>query len=158
MAAVFADESRVAEAIAAEGNNVAIACLNGPANMVISGERPAVDAIVNRLSLTGIRSRRLVVSHAFHSPLMDPILDSFQTLAAQIRYSEPFVAIVSNVTGQIASPGSDDFSGILASAHSQSCAIRGLAPRFAQSWTLSLPRNRSPPCSGRYGSHDRAGC
>ena len=55
--------------------------------------------------MAGIKSSRLVVSHAFNSPLMDPILDSFQSLAAKVRYSEPFVAIVSNITGKMASPG-----------------------------------------------------
>ena len=105
MAAVFADESRVATAIAAEGTKAAIACINGPANVVVSGECAAVETVLNRLREEGIKSRRLVVSHAFHSPLMDPILDSFQGLAAKVRYSEPFVAIVSNITGKMASPG-----------------------------------------------------
>jgi acyl transferase domain-containing protein len=105
MAAVFADESRVATVIAAEGTEVAIACINGPANVVVSGECAAVDAVLSRLSLAGMQSRRLVVSHAFHSPLMDPILAPFQQLAATVQYSEPLVAIVSNVTGKMASPG-----------------------------------------------------
>jgi acyl transferase domain-containing protein len=104
MAAVFADESTVATAIAENETDVAIACINGPANVVISGARSAVDAVLSRLSMVGIQSRRLIVSHAFHSPLMDPILDSFQRLAAQVQYSEPLVAIVSNVTGRMASP------------------------------------------------------
>ena len=105
MAAVFADEPRVAAAIAAEGTDVAIACINGPANIVVSGECAAVDAVLSRLSMLGVQSRKLVVSHAFHSPLMNPILDSFQRLAANVRYSEPLVAIVSNVTGKMASQG-----------------------------------------------------
>jgi acyl transferase domain-containing protein/acyl carrier protein/ubiquinone/menaquinone biosynthesis C-methylase UbiE len=105
MAAVFADESRVSEAIAAERTATAIACINGPANIVISGEHAAVDAALSRLAEAGIRSRRLVVSHAFHSPLMDPILDSFQQVAAGVQYSEPLVTIVSNVTGKMVSPG-----------------------------------------------------
>jgi microcystin synthetase protein McyG len=105
MAAVFADESRVGQAIAADGNKVNIACVNGPANTVVSGERATVHAVLNRLWKDGIKSRQLAVSHAFHSPLMDPILDSFQSLAAKAKYSEPLIAIVSNVTGKMASPG-----------------------------------------------------
>ena len=105
MAAVFAEESRVSMAIAAEGTEAAIACINGPANVVVSGERAAVDTVLDRLREEGIQSRRLVVSHAFHSSLMDPILDPFQCLAAKVRYSEPLIAIVSNVTGKMASPG-----------------------------------------------------
>ena len=103
MAAVFADEEQVSKAIA--GTGTAIACLNGPSNIVISGESVALSAVLDGLAVKGIRSRRLVVSHAFHSSLMDPILDSFQRAAEDIRYSEPRVAIISNVTGRIAEPG-----------------------------------------------------
>ena len=105
MAAVFAEESRVTAAIGAEGSKAAIACVNGPADMVISGQDAAVEAILNRLRMAGIRSQPLSVSHAFHSSLMDPVLDSFQSFAAKVHYAEPFVAIVSNVTGKMATPG-----------------------------------------------------
>jgi microcystin synthetase protein McyG len=105
MAAVFADESRVAAAIEAEGTEAVIACLNGPANVVISGEGATVDAFLIRLRQEGIKSRRLVVSHAFHSPLMDSILEPFLSLATKVQYSEPRIAIVSNVTGKMASQG-----------------------------------------------------
>jgi acyl transferase domain-containing protein/acyl carrier protein len=105
MAAVFADESRVAAAIEAEGTEAAIACLNGPANVVISGEDSTVEAFLVRLGQAGIKSRRLVVSHAFHSPLMDSILDPFLSMATKVQYSEPRIAIVSNVTGEMAYPG-----------------------------------------------------
>ena len=93
----------MSEAIA--GTGTAIACINGPANIVISGEDVVVSAVLDRLTEEGIRSRRLVVSHAFHSSLMDPILDPFQRAAEDVQYSEPLIAIVSNVTGKIASPG-----------------------------------------------------
>ena len=72
------DPSRFAAAIAEKETEVAIACINGPANVVISGEFSAVDAVLSRLSLVGIQSRRVIVSHAFHSPLMDPVLDDFE--------------------------------------------------------------------------------
>ncbi len=157
MAAVFADESCVAEAIAAEGNRAAIACINGPANIVISGQGTAVDAVLNRLRKAGIKSRRLVVSHAFHSPLMDPILDSFQSLAAQSPIFRAARCHRIECHRQNGFSGPDDVCGILAPAHSKSCSIRGLHPRFARNWTISLPRNRSPSCPGGYGSDDRAG-
>jgi acyl transferase domain-containing protein/acyl carrier protein/ubiquinone/menaquinone biosynthesis C-methylase UbiE len=105
MAVAFTDESRVSEAIGAERTGTVIACINGPANIVISGESVALDAVLRRLAEAGIQSRRLVVSHAFHSPLVDPILDSFQRVASGVHYSEPLVAIASNVTGKMASPG-----------------------------------------------------
>jgi acyl transferase domain-containing protein/SAM-dependent methyltransferase/acyl carrier protein len=130
MAVAFADESRVSEAIAAEGTATAIACLNGPANIVISGECAAVEAVLNRLTQAGIQSRRLVVSHAFHSPLMDPILDPFQRVAAGVQYSEPLIAIVSNVTGKMASPGlmsrSDYWRGHIRNAVRFADSIRAL--------------------------------
>ena len=157
MAAVFADESMVARTIAEKETEVAIACINGPANVVISGEGSAVDAVLSRLSTVGIQSRRLFVSHAFHSPLMDPILDSFQLLAAQVQYSEPLVAIVSNVTGQMASPD------LMASPEYWRRHIRNPV-RFADAIRALRENGRSVfleigphPFLGDYGSHDRAG-
>ncbi|MBV8273853.1 MAG: SDR family NAD(P)-dependent oxidoreductase [Verrucomicrobia bacterium] len=105
MAAVFADESTVAKAIEAENDRVVIACVNGPASVVVSGESVIVDALLSRLNESGIRSRSLQVSHAFHSPMMDPILAAFRDEAAKIQYSEPSIAIASNVTGTIACRG-----------------------------------------------------
>lgn len=105
MAAVFADEFTVAKAIETECDRVAIACLNGPANVVVSGESVIVDALLSRLKESGVKSRSLQVSHAFHSPMMDPILAAFRDVAAKVQYSEPSIAIGSNVTGTIACPG-----------------------------------------------------
>ncbi|MBV8587317.1 MAG: acyltransferase domain-containing protein, partial [Verrucomicrobia bacterium] len=105
MAAIFAAEPRVSNAIQTLGNQVAIACVNGPANVVVSGRYDAVDQLLAKLKNEGVRSRSLVVSHAFHSELMDPILDSFQRVAATVKFSEPLLPIVSNVTGKVAAPG-----------------------------------------------------
>ena len=102
MAAVFADEHRVAQAIQVQGNQVEIACINGPDNTVVSGQSEAVDRILSELKNEGIRSRSLVVSHAFHSKLMEPILDPFLQVAARVRFAEPVLPIVSNVTGKVA--------------------------------------------------------
>jgi acyl transferase domain-containing protein/thioesterase domain-containing protein/SAM-dependent methyltransferase/aryl carrier-like protein len=102
MAAVFTDEARVAKALASYQGKAVIACLNGPDKVVISGEGAAVRATLARLKDEGIKARQLAVSHAFHSPLMDPILDSFERVAKEVRFNEPRIAIVSNVTGKIA--------------------------------------------------------
>jgi acyl transferase domain-containing protein/NAD(P)-dependent dehydrogenase (short-subunit alcohol dehydrogenase family)/SAM-dependent methyltransferase/acyl carrier protein len=104
MAAVFADEARVAQALPAKGEQLGIACVNGPANVVVSGSSVAVDALLSELKNTGIRAHFLLVSHAFHSELMDPILDSFYKAATSVRYSEPLLPIFSNVTGKLATP------------------------------------------------------
>ncbi len=73
---------------------VGIAAVNGPTNIVISGEREAVQKALERLEAEGISTRKLAVSHAFHSSLMDPILDEFETIARQLENkSEPgFIA------------------------------------------------------------------
>ncbi len=99
MAAVFANKDVVARAIAQYSNTVSIAAFNGPENIVISGQDGAVQSILDALAKDGIKASRLTVSHAFHSPLMDPILDSFEKTAASITFSKPTISIVSNVTG-----------------------------------------------------------
>ncbi len=102
MAAVFADESTVKAAVAPYARDVSIAAVNGPENIVISGAGESVQAVVASLSEHGIRSRALVVSHAFHSPLMEPMLEAFERVAGQVRYNRPRLKLVSNVTGQFA--------------------------------------------------------
>lgn len=102
MAAVFAAESVVAPIIAPYADQLAIACLNGPENTVISGGEPSVQAAIQEFSARRIHCRRLDVSLAFHSPLMEPILGEFETLARQIRYSCPRMGLLSNVTGRLA--------------------------------------------------------
>ena len=99
MAAVFADEMRVARAIEPYAATVALAALNGPANTVISGAAADVEAIRARLLADGIDSTPLAVSHAFHSPLVEPILDEFERAAAAVAHREPKVTFISNLTG-----------------------------------------------------------
>ncbi|MGA2031843.1 MAG: SDR family NAD(P)-dependent oxidoreductase, partial [Thermoguttaceae bacterium] len=101
MAAVFAPAEQVARAIASSTDQVAIAAANGPENTVISGPCEAVRAILSRLEAAGVRAQPLVVSHAFHSPLMEPMLDEFEQLAGAVEYQRPQTAIVSNLTGRL---------------------------------------------------------
>ena len=68
MAAVFADEMQVQSAIAGYTNQVSLAAVNGPNNVVVSGEGTVVTNILEQLAAQGIPARRLTVSHAFHSP------------------------------------------------------------------------------------------
>lgn len=104
MVAVFADEATVAAALHPYAERVAIAALNGPAQTVISGEETAVHHIREALKKARIRARPLVVSHAFHSPLMEPMLDEFAQVAATVRYQPLQIPLISNVTGQLAAP------------------------------------------------------
>jgi microcystin synthetase protein McyG len=102
MATVFASEARVAAAIAPHGASLAIAAVNAPDQVVVSGAGPALGAVLDRLAERGIRSHRLNVSHAFHSPLVEPILEPFRRIAESVTCHAPRVAVVSNVTGAIA--------------------------------------------------------
>ncbi|NWG15756.1 MAG: SDR family NAD(P)-dependent oxidoreductase [Chloroflexi bacterium] len=102
MAAVFAGEARVTEAIAAYADCVSIAAVNGPDNIVISGDGAVVQTILDTLKSEGVKSKRLAVSHAFHSPLMDSILEPFEQAAASVQYAPPRIRLLSNVSGQAA--------------------------------------------------------
>ncbi|MEM9185485.1 MAG: SDR family NAD(P)-dependent oxidoreductase [Planctomycetota bacterium] len=99
MAAVFASEAVVAGALGGDAAGVAIAAVNGPENTVVSGEASAVDAVLHRLTRQGVEHRGLVVSHAFHSPMMDELLDDFEAFAATIEYRTPRLPLASNLTG-----------------------------------------------------------
>ncbi len=102
MFAIMADERRVERAIAPYRDRAAIAALNGPQNVVISGERGAVSAIAAQFERESVRVRDLNASRAFHSPLMDPMLDEFERAVSAIRLSPPEIRLVSNVTGDLA--------------------------------------------------------
>ena len=96
MAAIEAGEAEVAGRL---DGDVVIAAVNGPGAVVVSGAQPAVDAVVERYRSEGRRATRLRVSHAFHSPLMAPMLDEFTRTARQVTYRQPLVTAVSTVTG-----------------------------------------------------------
>lgn len=100
MVAVFADKDVVAAAIAPY-EKVSIAAFNGPNSIVVSGECSAIDAVVVSLEKDDIEARSLKVSHAFHSPLMEPMLAEFEQIATQVEYAPPQIKLVSNVTGEI---------------------------------------------------------
>ncbi|NJP22445.1 MAG: SDR family NAD(P)-dependent oxidoreductase, partial [Hydrococcus sp. CRU_1_1] len=110
MVAVFASQETVIDAIESYKDEVAIgqspapqvaiAAINGSDNIVISGQNKAIESIVNRLELRGIQCKKLNVSHAFHSPLMEPMLAEFEPIARQITYSTPQIELISNLTGQ----------------------------------------------------------
>lgn len=102
MAAVFGDEATVRQAIAQDAATVAIAAVNGPQNTVISGRIEAVNAVLQRLAASGVEFQPLTVSHAFHSSLMEPMLDAFEAIAATITFSSPRIGLVSNLTGRLA--------------------------------------------------------
>lgn len=103
MAAVFADEARVNAAIQPYRGRVDIAAINGPEQLVISGEAELVQAVLDDLRGQRIRGRRLAISIAGHSPLMEPILAELEAVAASVRYAAPQIGLMSAVTGQLVS-------------------------------------------------------
>lgn len=101
MAVVFAGVEAASAVLAGREDHLAIAAVNGPQNTVLSGDIVELEAALADLRTQGVESKRLSVSHAFHSPLMDSVLDEFESVARAIEHRPPRVAIVSNVTGRL---------------------------------------------------------
>jgi len=102
MVSVMASKSKVESLLNQYQKQVTIAAINGPESVVISGESEAVVAVVSSLESQGIKTKQLQVSHAFHSPLMEPMLAEFEAVANQLTYHQPQIPVISNLTGTIA--------------------------------------------------------
>lgn len=104
MATVYASVDRVASAIAPYQADLAIAAINGPEHVVVSGVRDSLEKVVRQFTADGVKTKNLPVSHAFHSPLLDPMLDAFEKRAAEVGYETPAVPLISNLTGDMVGP------------------------------------------------------
>ncbi|MFF1482980.1 beta-ketoacyl synthase N-terminal-like domain-containing protein, partial [Streptomyces sp. NPDC058301] len=102
MVSVRATEEQVTTALAATGGQAAIAAVNTPTSIVISGDEEAVLKTAALLEEQGAKTRRLTVSHAFHSPLMDPMLDDFHKVLSTLTFHTPAIPVISNLTGDLA--------------------------------------------------------
>ena len=102
MAVVFAGEEAVREVLGGQEWAVSVAAVNGPRSCVISGRTEVVEELVRGFEAQGVDTRELRVSHAFHSPLMEPMLEEYGRIAAQVSYGEPRIGVVSNVSGALA--------------------------------------------------------
>ncbi|WP_410639673.1 type I polyketide synthase [Amycolatopsis sp. lyj-346] len=97
MVAVQATEDEVAPLL---DDAVCVAAVNGPDSVVLSGAEAAVLAVAAELAGRGRKTRRLAVSHAFHSPLMEPMLDDFRAVAERLTYRAGSLPVVSTLTGE----------------------------------------------------------
>ena len=108
MVALLASAEQVEHLIAASqqpaASGLAIAAYNGPTNTVVSGPQKELEVLVKVAASAGMACHPLAVSHAFHSPAMAPMLEAFEQVLRQIRFSPPSRPLVSNVTGELAGP------------------------------------------------------
>ncbi|KOU56633.1 hypothetical protein ADK55_12940, partial [Streptomyces sp. WM4235] len=102
MIAVQATEAEVLPHLEDLHDRLAIAAINGPTSVVVSGDEDAALEVASRLAAQGRKTKRLTVSHAFHSPHMNGMLEEFRKVAAGLNYDEPRIPIVSTLTGKLA--------------------------------------------------------
>ncbi|MFD9077281.1 acyltransferase domain-containing protein, partial [Streptomyces lasiicapitis] len=102
MLAVQAAEADVLPLLEGMEDRAGVAAVNGPTQVVLSGDREVLEGLEEILRGQGCKVRWLKVSHAFHSPLMDPVLHDFRRVAEGLTYQEPVLPVVSNLTGQLA--------------------------------------------------------
>ena len=104
MMAVAAAEHKVTPLLVGREQVAAVAAVNGAAAVVVSGADTAVNELAATLDRLGRKTIRLRVSHAFHSPLMTPMLADFAEVCAGLEYRAPTLPIISNLTGELADP------------------------------------------------------
>ncbi|WP_443072859.1 type I polyketide synthase [Streptomyces sp. NBC_01439] len=105
MIAVQAAEADVTPLLAGREDQLALAAVNGPTAVVLSGDEDAATEVAALLAERGARTKRLRVSHAFHSPRMNGMLEEFRRVLEGLTFHEPSVPVVSNVTGEFANAG-----------------------------------------------------
>jgi acyl transferase domain-containing protein/acyl carrier protein len=102
MLAVFTTLNELSEIVKESGLDVSVATSNSSRNQVLSGLKSELEKARNLLQTKGIESKELTVSHAFHSHLMDPILNDFRKIVEKVRFSKPEIPFFTNLTGKVA--------------------------------------------------------
>ena len=100
MVSIQASEGEVLQTLVGLEGRVAVAAVNGPASVVVSGDEDAVLGVAGVWGERGVKTKRLRVSHAFHSPRMDPMLDEFAEVVRGVSFAAPRIPVVSNVSGE----------------------------------------------------------
>ena len=101
MLSMLASEQEAIAFIEPYSKALSIAAINGPESVVISGSKEAINAVEQTLTAKGIKTKQLNVSHAFHSHLMEPMLTDFAQVAQTVKFSQPQIKLISNVTGEL---------------------------------------------------------
>ena len=104
MVAVEATEAELLSSLEGREAELSLAAVNSPSSCVASGSEEAIAALEAHWREAGRKTKRLEVSHAFHSPLMEPMLEPFAALTATLTYNPPQIPIVSCLTGEPLSP------------------------------------------------------
>jgi acyl transferase domain-containing protein/surfactin synthase thioesterase subunit/acyl carrier protein len=104
MASILAEESTVASVLKKRNaGKLAVAAVNAPGNVVVSGEGEAVAAVVKHFETVGVRTQPLTVSHAFHSPLMEPVIQELTEVAATTPANSVKIPWISTLSGTVVS-------------------------------------------------------
>ncbi len=103
MLAIEATEPEALEAIEGKDKALSLAAVNGPEAVVISGEEKAIEAQEAHFKAQDRKTKRLAVSHAFHSPLIEPMLEDFKAVLASLTLAEPKLPVISNASGELLS-------------------------------------------------------
>ncbi|WP_373920581.1 type I polyketide synthase [Streptomyces rapamycinicus] len=103
MVSVREAEAEVLPLLTGYADEVSVAAVNSPGSVVLSGREAAVAEVVGVLAERGVEAKRLRVSHAFHSPLTEPMLAPFREVVEGLSFRAPRIPVVSNVTGAVAS-------------------------------------------------------
>ena len=101
MVSVAATADEVLTLLAGHESAAGLAAVNGPGSVVVSGDEDVVTKIAAYFTELGRRTRRLSVSHAFHSPLMDPVVEPLREVAGRLSFEPPRIPVVSSVTGTL---------------------------------------------------------
>ncbi|MEO6083082.1 MAG: beta-ketoacyl synthase N-terminal-like domain-containing protein, partial [Umezawaea sp.] len=148
MATVVCDEARALAAIADHADTVSVAAVNGPADTVISGAAADVAAITARLEEEGVKHRLLTVSHAFHSPLVEPALADLRSIAETVEHHPARIPLVSNVTGAYVGPGEIDAEYWVRHARGAVRFADGIRALYDDSFRTFLEVGPQPVLSG----------
>ena len=105
MYAVSASLDQVSEGVDGAKGTVSIAAINGPRQIVVSGNVAALEPVVDGFRRQGLRVVPMNVSHAFHSPLLEPMLGGFREVLGGIQFRDPQIPLISNVTGEALQAG-----------------------------------------------------